>query len=355
MELKTALSASRIKTAKTCSWQYFCNYILKLPEKSNDGASKGWICHLVFECLGIEKRLQRWKDILESGDIFSDTSIKRLVYKHARILGVDDDESIESIKEMTLKGLKFDFQGTELGAPDRIEVEFKFDLEVIERGKKYRVKGFIDRMFFYDDKKIIIIRDFKSSKRTFEGDDLNKNYQDYMYCLVVRKLWPGYNFRQSQFVFLQFDLSNGSNSEGCINMDVISEEDLDAFEDHLTQVQVYLDDFDENAAKGDYAANKPFGKGFTGPIVCGLKTKYPGEKKANGENKWHCPYKFAFGYYVVLDESDKIVKSDFLGNYLAIKQNLKVGQRIERRNYQGCPRFNGDIFDKEQKQKHKNW
>ena len=46
------LSASRIKVAQTCSWQYWTRYILKLPDKSNDGAKRGTICHLVFECLG---------------------------------------------------------------------------------------------------------------------------------------------------------------------------------------------------------------------------------------------------------------------------------------------------------------
>ena len=43
------LSASRIKLAKQCSWQYWCKYVLKLPESTNEGASRGWIVHLVLE------------------------------------------------------------------------------------------------------------------------------------------------------------------------------------------------------------------------------------------------------------------------------------------------------------------
>ena len=45
------LSASRIKTLETCSWSYWCNYHLKLPQKQNEGALRGTVCHLVFEML----------------------------------------------------------------------------------------------------------------------------------------------------------------------------------------------------------------------------------------------------------------------------------------------------------------
>ena len=40
----------------SCSWLYWCKYHLKLPDKTNDGALKGSIVHLVLECLGKQKR-----------------------------------------------------------------------------------------------------------------------------------------------------------------------------------------------------------------------------------------------------------------------------------------------------------
>ena len=52
MSERVTLSASRIKTAQSCSWLYWFKYILKAPDKSNDGAKRGTICHLVFELLG---------------------------------------------------------------------------------------------------------------------------------------------------------------------------------------------------------------------------------------------------------------------------------------------------------------
>ena len=48
---KVKLSASRLKTAKTCSYLYWAKYHLKLPDKTNDGAARGSVCHLIFESL----------------------------------------------------------------------------------------------------------------------------------------------------------------------------------------------------------------------------------------------------------------------------------------------------------------
>ena len=58
---QTPLSASRIKTAQSCSWLYWCKYKLGLPEKGNDGARRGSICHLIFEVLGVKKRKKYYR------------------------------------------------------------------------------------------------------------------------------------------------------------------------------------------------------------------------------------------------------------------------------------------------------
>ena len=34
------LSASRIKTLQSCSWSYYSNYVLKLPQTNNSGAMR---------------------------------------------------------------------------------------------------------------------------------------------------------------------------------------------------------------------------------------------------------------------------------------------------------------------------
>ena len=94
----TPLSASRIKTAQSCSWLYYAKYKLALPDSGNDGSSRGSICHLVFELLGEPKRKKIYSSIIKKKDIFASKSIERLVYKHAKRLSVDDDDNINLIK-----------------------------------------------------------------------------------------------------------------------------------------------------------------------------------------------------------------------------------------------------------------
>ena len=89
------LSASRIKVAQTCSWQYWTRYILKLPDTSNDGARRGTICHLVFECLGNPRHKKHYNKIIKNKDIFASKSVKRLVLKNAKAVNVDDKDNLK--------------------------------------------------------------------------------------------------------------------------------------------------------------------------------------------------------------------------------------------------------------------
>ena len=73
------LSASRLKTVKMCSWLYWCKYHERLPDKSNDGASRGTVCHLIFECLGKPSRQHYYDAILKNNDAFAVPSIKKLI------------------------------------------------------------------------------------------------------------------------------------------------------------------------------------------------------------------------------------------------------------------------------------
>ena len=69
MTCKTRLSASRISTAEKCSWVYWCKYINKVPDSSNTGASRGSVCHNVFEYLGKERHKKHLELILKSNSI----------------------------------------------------------------------------------------------------------------------------------------------------------------------------------------------------------------------------------------------------------------------------------------------
>lgn len=335
------LSASRLKTAKTCSWQYYSNYVLRLPQKKNDGASRGDICHCIFECLGNKRHKKYFTKILKNKDPFSVPSVKKLIMKKALGHNVDDEENLKQIKDMAVAGLEYDFFGNDLGKPTEAYSEYEFDFTIEKDGKYYKIKGFIDKLFLYKRKKLIVIRDFKTSKKVFEGKEVDENYQDYIYSLAARHAFPDYDNRESEFVFLKFDLKSGEDSKGLLRMKRIKEEDLDKFEDFLIKCQSYLENFTIEDAKKGYAADKKVTKedGFAGIIVCGF-AKYAGEPKKNGDPKWYCPYKFPFDYYGLYNEKGVLLKTAFIKDYYELAMSKKEGYSIEKMNYEGCPRWN---------------
>ena len=88
------LSASKIKTAQQCSWTYWCKYELKLPDTSNDGASRGTICHNVFELLG-DKHKAEFNKIIKDDTVWNTKFVAAQVKKEAKELNVNDQENLE--------------------------------------------------------------------------------------------------------------------------------------------------------------------------------------------------------------------------------------------------------------------
>lgn len=330
-----ALSASRIKTLEKCSWSYWCNYVLKLPEKRNDGASRGHVVHLILEMLAKSHRKKYVDEILAKGDIFCIKSIKKLTYKHARKIQVSDPENIASICAMTLVALKYDFWGDKNEKPVKDLQERDFDITVNKKDKKYRIKGFIDRQFIYKDGSSVV-RDYKTSKAVFAGKDAEDNLQHLMYTLASKKLDPDYSV-DMEFLFLKFDLKDGVNS-GLLRMDRLSKKELSDFESHLSEVQKVIDNFSESDAYSNFAGNKPMPSdgSFSGKLACGF-AKYKGQLKKDGNPMWHCPYKFGFNYYALRDKDNKIIKTFQEEDKDDAFKNLPEGHKVTKEEYSGCP------------------
>lgn len=352
---KIFLSASRIKTAQECTWTYYAKYILKLPDKSNDGASRGWICHLIFECLGNPRHKHHYDKVIKERDIFTSRAIEKLVYKHAYKLNVADDENIELIKDMTLNGLLYDFFGSQSGEgelPEKgiSEEAFEICVDDPDSGKRYNIKGFIDKLFLYKKKSFALIRDFKSSKQVFKGKEITDNMQDLMYSLAVKHLYPEYLQRQSEFLFLKFDLSNdllGKLGKGVVQMPSCSDEELEGFEYFLTEVQEYLEGFNYDVGVSGFAADKGFPSDgtFGGLLKCG-KDGYKmsrGSPVLDGDGKpikaYICPFRKPFEYYAVYDKTGTLKKTYFLEQGNEISVNEEEGERVEVQTYQGCPHW----------------
>ena len=335
-EPQTPLSASRIKTAQSCSWLYWCKYKLHLPDRSNDGARRGSICHLVFEVLGVPKRKKYYNKIIKKQDVFAVESIKRLILKHAVREGIDDTENIELMKDMIFNGLSYDFFGKDLDKPTKEFSEKDFDIIKVDGDIKYKIRGFIDKLFLYKKQKFALIRDFKTSKDVFKGKDATDNLQDLMYSLAVKNLFPEYSERVSEFLFLKFDLDLNAPKSGIVQMKPLEEDELKGFELQLSEIQKYLDNFSEKDAKKNFAAHQGFPKdnSFSGKLLCGF-AKEKGELKLDGSPKWHCPMKFDFFFYEVWNNNKEKIGSYFEDEFT--EELLPEGGGYEMKYYQGCP------------------
>ena len=308
------LSASRLKTLETCSWSYWCNYHLKLPQKQNEGALRGTVCHLVFEML-IKKKHKKHFTLITKGDsIRGSSAVFRLIMKHLSQmeesfdLPMTNEENMKLMNDMILVGLRCDFFGTG-GKVDSPEHEFLIKNE----NPPYKIRGFIDKPILYKKNKQIKIVDYKSSKYKFRGEELHSNIQAMVYTLASKKEWKGYK-PTIEFQFLRFPRQPLQQLQ-------FTDAQLNGLEHYLSHAFGIINNFTEETATTNYAADTK-----KNSWLCKI-------------GKWRCPYIDPYDYFVAVnkkgEETNKALKKKDL------QKILKKGEKIETRSYDGCPRHKG--------------
>jgi len=291
--------------------------------------------HIILECLGLPRHKKHYDKIVKNKNIFASKAIKKMVYKHIKRKDLNMESDLENIRSMALKGLEYDFFGKNLGEPTEVISEKDFEITVEDKEISYKIKGFIDKLFIYGDHGVVLIRDFKTNKKKYEGKEVSDNLQDYMYTLAIQKLYPHLKDIKMEFLFLKQDLNDG----GVMPMQPKNKYELMGFEHELTGYQKYADSFVEKTALSNMAANQGMPKdgSFSGKLLCGF-AKEPNQLKKDGTPMWYCTYKFGFDYYAVVDKDGKIKKSAFTKKELS-KIKLAEGEKITKKTYDGCPCF----------------
>lgn len=341
---KIPLSASRIKTLQSCSWEFYAQYLIQVPNSDNTGSILGSLSHNIFEFLGKGKRRKQFDKLIKTQKLNSVPSIYKYCLLFLRSKKLDPFDytvsgqkekisHIDLVERMVMAGLNYDFFG-ESENPDEVHTEIDFDLDVEEEGKSYRIRGFVDKLFLFKDKSLAKIRDFKSSKKTYEGDEVIDNTQDLSYKLFVKRRFPEYEKKQTEFIFLQHGLSK-DNDSGIVKTPNACDDELEGFEHFLTDIQEYVENFDEEDAKSNMARDKGFpskGDGFSGLIKCGLGIHPDQMKKDGSKPLWKCAVKHPFYFYVI--EKDGVI----LDSKMDAKdlRKLNEGEKIEKRFYKGC-------------------
>lgn len=302
------LSASRIKTLETCTWSYWCNYHLKLPQRQNEGALRGTICHLVFELLLKPRHKRHYDDIVLGGSITCSPAVAGLVLKNLKRdrikhdLPMDSDQNFSLMDKMILVGLSHDYT-CKGGTIDKPEYEFLLESD----SPKYKIRGFMDKPVLYKKKKVVKIIDYKSSKNRFPQKELPSNIQAMAYSLAAKKEWPGYK-PVVEFLFLRHPRKPTQTIE-------FSDEELEGLEYYLEHCFSIINNYSEETATSRYAAD------------------YDQDKWMCKIGSWKCPYLEPFDYFCLLDEQGEVLEK-------SLKDDLKVevGQTVVKEKYNGCPR-----------------
>ena len=288
----------------------------------------GNVCHTVFECLLKLTRTRKLFDaIIKVDSIQAAPSVVRFVRKLMKRNDVPmTTEFFTIIDRMILVGLKTDFfvEGGKI-----ISGEYRFKHQ--NDDPNYFIIGTIDKIAIKNE--YVIIDDFKSSKKKYEGDDKDCNLQALLYSLYASKKWPDKK-PIIRFIFLQFP--DDPILEVSFNANV-----LRGFEYYLESINSEMGHFTEKDAMASIAAYQeiPNDGSFTGKLLCGFASR-PGQLKKDGTVMFACPAKWAFTYYKVKNKDGKFVNSVLNKD----EYQLKDGEKFEEVKYDGCPAFQNKLL-----------
>lgn len=309
------LSASKIKSFLTCSYQAWLSYYAGHPRTGNEGSQRGDITHRILECLAHPKRKEIVNKILFAQNAFYYPPIERMVRLAAKHHELDGEDHVEMINSFLLNALNDDFH--KVGSVERF-IEREFEI----KNDDYWIYGFIDQLVVYPDR--IKIIDFKSSKKKWapSSDDVLWNVQALMYALVASKWYPNIPC-EVEFLFVKFNKRNKITLS-------FTQEQLNGFEAYLKYFSDYLSDFGIEKAHGNFAKHSIKTKFFCGADSVTLK-------KDDGTPKWVCPSKFPFIYFSLVDENGRQIKSSRKKEDFSLDIERNPRYSVIEKEYSGCP------------------
>jgi hypothetical protein len=301
------LSASRLKTFLSCSWIFYCEYILKLPSATHPKTKIGSLAHLIFEVLQNPRHRKHYDAIMNGPikSIYNSKAITRLVKKH-----LDKNPDITynistDLDSLTIVGLENDFFCSTAEEVLPPEHEFLLDIDGM------KIKGYIDILAFYKDK--IKIRDYKSQGKRFTEDEMENNIQAGIYQLYANRKFD--KPAEVEFVMLRHPETKRMPNKHLQVVPPYSKEQLEGFVEYLKYLNGLVQNFSLESA-----------------------TSHLKVENDSGFCKRVCQFREPMEYYILLDKEGEIVQTSKVEKDLVAKE----GQKVEKKYYTGCPYFYND-------------
>jgi hypothetical protein len=310
------VSPSRAKTLQNCSFLYYCNVYLKLPEKTNLGALRGSGIHHLLELLCLPRHQNLIDALIQTQNpdkvrpirAFLDNQIKKLKIPPNELVKPISNKDEAKTNREELHAMLMTVVNQELSKTNYEFIATEYNFDFVENNT--RLKGFIDRVTAEGD--TCVISDWKMSSKRFVGEELTSNLQAMVYSLVARKIWPQYKKYIVRFFFARFPKQPYQELE-------FSKEELDGLVHYLKYISEIMNGMDEKSACNNFAVDNP-------------KTKW----LCGAGPTWRCPYRDPFDYWQIVEsKSNKIIKTGFLTDE---PPETKIGEKLEIKSYLGCPR-----------------
>ena len=199
--LPTSFSFSQLKAFETCPYQYYLNFILKIPTEGKATFSFGKTMHSTLQ--KFLTQIKQSNNIIQPALFENNKKTKKLpelkellkIYKESWF---DDWYESKSQKEeyykLGEKSLKDFYVKIEKNTPNVVELEKGFNLKI----KDYTIRGVIDRVDIVEDNKVQII-DYKTgsakTEKTIEKDQL------LIYQMAAQDVF-GWNTKELTFYYL---------------------------------------------------------------------------------------------------------------------------------------------------------
>lgn len=209
----TKISYSAISTFKNCEMDYFCRYILKLPERQKSSTMIGTGVHKVLECIcGLSKQTQdgvKRPLIVDqyAGKVYKSTPLQTIIDRVYDKM-VELTPKVEWKKADRTKYLKLvdiglnskhspsQYRITDVEKYFRLQLS-EYDWAKIDDENHLSISGVID-VLYIDDKGQHCVLDYKTgapkkdwnTNEIMEYKDFTTNMQLCMYYFALRKLMP---------------------------------------------------------------------------------------------------------------------------------------------------------------------
>ncbi len=309
------LSASRLKSLKQCSWKFWLNEVVRLPEATHPKTIVGSIAHSILEALKKARHRKHYEMVMNQYEyefveqsVYNSPAITRLIRFWLHRNPTVTEELAAAIDEMVLLVLN-QTNFLDEGATQVFDPEHEFLFKI---AGKYEIRGFLDRLAIFGDK--AKITDYKTQGTKFTQAELDENIQAAIYQMYVYKYFGVLS--EVEFVMLRHPPTSRTPQKHLQIVPAKTPEELHGIEIYLEHMGHVFQDFTIEFARNNILGNDP-------------------DTKKRSFCQYVCKFKDPFSYQSVLDSEGKMVNNYAMNETV----KLKPDQSLEIKHHKGCPAF----------------